>query len=414
MPTIIEMPSLSSTMRKGKVVKWHKKEGDFVKKGETLYEVQTDKVNVEVDSLVSGFLRKILLKEGVEAPVKTPIAIICESMEEDISSVVEAQLLAGIPSAEERPKEAEPEAPGTRRPGSEGERRIKISPLAKRIADEEGIDIKTVRGSGPDGRITREDVEKAKAERSRKPSAPGEGEPSGEPQFEAETHAEIALTPMRRVIAQRLQESKATAPHFYVDVTADATALKQLRDSLLRRVEKEETKVTYNDLLIKIASQALREFPMVNASFLGDRIRLHKVVHIGVAVAVEEGLVVPVIRNADQKSILQISREVMELAAKARNKRLLPHEYEGGTFTITNMGMFGAETFHAILNPPESAILAVGTILSKPVAAEDKVVVRPCMKLSLSVDHRVVDGALASRFIARIKELVEDPLLMLA
>jgi pyruvate dehydrogenase E2 component (dihydrolipoamide acetyltransferase) len=413
MLTIIEMPSLSSTMRKGKVVKWHKKEGDFVDKGETLFEVQTDKVSVEVDSPVSGFLRKILLEEGIEAPVNVPIAIVCDNMEEDIPSVVEAKPSVGIPPAERKPEEVAPETPRRDEAEAGGETRIKISPLAKRIAEEEGIDIQTIKGTGPGGRITKEDVERTKAERTQRQPIPGKFDATGEPQPEMESYEELELTPMRKVIARRLQESKTTAPHFYVDVTADATALKQLRDSLLRKMEKEGAKITFNDILVKIASQALKEFPTVNASFFGDRIRLYKAIHIGVAVAVEDGLIVPVVRNADQKSILQISREVMELAGKARNKRLLPHEYEGGTFTITNMGMFGVETFHAILNPPESAILSVGAIISKPVAVEDKVAVRPCMKLSLSVDHRVVDGALASRFIVRIKELVEAPLLML-
>ena len=414
MLTIIEMPSLSSTMRKGRVIKWHKREGDFVEKGETLFEVQTDKVSVEVDSLVSGFLRKILLGEGIEVAVNAPIAIIGDNMEEDISSVVEAKPSAGIPPAEKKPEEVEPETPRRDEAETEGEKRIKISPLAKRIAEEEGIEIEALKGTGPGGRITKEDVERAKAERTQRQAIPGKAEATREPQPEMEGFEEIELTPMRKVIARRLQESKATAPHFYVDVTADVTALRQLRDTLRRKMEKEGAKITFNDILVKIGSQALKEFPMVNASFFGDRIRLHKAINIGVAVAVEDGLIVPVVRNADQKSILQISREVMELAGKARNKRLLPHEYEGGTFTITNMGMFGVETFHAILNPPESAILSVGAIISKPVAAEDKVVVRPCMKLSLSVDHRVVDGALASRFIVRIKELVEAPLLMLA
>ncbi len=414
MLTIVEMPSLSSTMRKGKVVKWHKKEGDYVRKGETLFEVQTDKVNVEVDSLVSGFLRKVLLREGIEVAVNTPIAIICDSLEEDLSSALEAASLPGLPSMERKPDEAGFDISARERAETEGERRIKISPLARRMAEEEGIEIQTIRGTGPGGRITKEDVERVKAERKQRRPVPDKVEPAQEAQPGMPDYEEVALTPMRSVVARRLQESKATAPHFYVDVTADATALKQLRDSLVSKTEKEGVRATYNDILIKIVSHALREFPMVNASFLQDRIRLHKAINIGVAVCVEEGLLVPVLRNADQKSITQISREVAELAGKARNKRLLPHEYEGGTFTITNMGMFGVETFHAILNPPESGILAVGTIVSTPLVIEDEIRARPCMKLSLSVDHRIVDGALASRFIVRIKELVENPLLMLA
>jgi len=414
MATIIEMPSLSSTMRKGKVVRWHKGEGDFVQKGETLFEVQTDKVNVEVDALVSGFLRRILLKEGIEAPVKTPIAIICDSREEDISSILRERDLVSVPPAEEALDEKVPSVPKPPGQRPEGEGRIRISPLARRMAEEVGIDTRTLRGTGPEGRITKQDIERAVAERSQREtlSARAEEEPAWQVKL-GET-SEIELTPMRKIMAQRLQQSKVTAPHFYVEMTADATALQQSRKDLQRRMEGKDIKITFNDILIKIVSHALGEFPMVNASFLGDRIRLHKAVHMGVAVAIDEGLVVPVVRDANQKSISQISREVAELAAKARNKRLLPSEYEGGTFTITNMGMFGVESFHAIINPPESAILAVGAITAKPVVVDGEICVRPCMKLCLSADHRVVDGALAARFLARVKDLTEAPLLMLA
>jgi len=398
-------------MKKGKVVKWHKKEGDFVNKGEILFEVQTDKVNVEVDSLVTGFLRRILLREGLEATVHTAIAVISESMDEDISQTAEAR-----PSAGARPSaEAAAAAAGASRPerGGEGER-IRISPLARKIAEENGIDIRAVTGTGPQGRITREDVEKAVGERSQKrPVSPG-AEPQAAPKQVEQEYEDIELTPMRSIIASRLQQSKATAPHFYVDVSADCTALKQLRDELQKRLEKQSAKITLNDILIKIVSHALKEFTGVNASFLGDRIRQYKAVNIGLAVAVDEGLVVPVIRDTDTKSISQISREAADLAARARGKRLLPKDYEGGTFTITNMGMFGVEGFHAIINPPESGILAVGAMALRPAVVDGELTVRPMMKLCLSVDHRVVDGALAARFLARVKEIVESPLLMFA
>jgi len=259
-----------------------------------------------------------------------------------------------------------------------------------------------------------EDVEKAVGERSRKPSVSAGAEPEAAAKQEGPEYEDIELTPMRSIIASRLQQSKATAPHFYVDVHADCTALKQLRDELQKKLEKQGARITLNAILIKIASHALREFPAVNGSFLGDRIRVHKAVNIGVAVAVEQGLVVPVIRNTDTKSISRISREAEDLAAKARGKKLLPQDYEGGTFTITNMGMFGVEGFHAIINPPESGILAVGAMVLRPEVAEGQVVVRPMMKLCLSVDHRVIDGALAARFLVRIKEMVESPLLMFA
>jgi pyruvate dehydrogenase E2 component (dihydrolipoamide acetyltransferase) len=414
MPTIIEMPSLSSTMKKGKVVKWHKRDGDSIKKGEMLFEVETDKANVEVDSIASGFLRRILLREGVEAPVNTPIAIISESLNDDISSVIETAPGIEASATAREGEKGEPEVATPAKVEAKEDKRIKVSPLARRIAEAQGLDIQTITGTGPEGRITKEDVERTIAEKTQAAPAPVKAEAGREPERGTEGYEDIELTQMRRVIAQRLQESKATAPHFYVDVTADATALKQLKQDLQRRMEKQGAKITLDGILVKIVAQALREFPMVNACFLGDRIRLHKAINIGVAVAVDEGLVVPVITNADQKSILQISLEVTELAGKARNKRLLPSESQGGTFTVTNMGMFGVESFHAIINPPESAILSVGAMIAKPVVVEGEIGVRPCVKLSVSVDHRVVDGALAARFLARVKELVEAPLLMLA
>lgn len=402
MLTVIELPSLSSTMKKGKVVKWHKNEGDFVQKGETLFELQTDKVNVEVDSVASGFLRKILLPAEVEAPVHTPIAVLSDSMDEDISSVAEEKPpIPPLPVPEGR---VQAEVEGARQ---------RISPLARKIASEAGMDIQNIQGTGPGGRITREDVERAMAQRSKETAAPAKVGKEREPQREMPDFEDLEITPMRRIIAQRLQASKVAAPHFYVDITADATAITQLKEKLDKSVEEQGSRISLNDILIKIVAHALKEFPGVNASFLGDRIRVYKAVHMGVAVAVDEGLLVPVIRNADQKSIQQISHEAKELAGKARNRRLLPQEYEGGTFTLSNMGMFGVESFHAIINPPEGGILAAGAVIPKPVAMEGTIVVRPCWKLSLSVDHRVVDGALAARFLACVKELVETPALML-
>jgi len=398
---VIEMPALSSTMKKGKVVKWHKKEGDFVEKGETLFEVETDKVNVEVESLASGLLRKILLGEGIEVPVNTPIAIISDTMDEDISSVIGAKPSVSVSPAKQEPKEVK-----------RWISKPKISPLARRIAEEEDIDIQTIEGTGPGGRITKQDIERAIAERSQAPLKPTKAEAKYEVTPEIQGYEDIELTKMRKVTAQRLQESKVTAPHFYVDVTTDATAIAQLKGDFGKRSEKSAGKITVNDILIKIVSQALKEFPMVNASFLKDRIRVYRTINIGVAVAVDDGLVVPVVRNSDQKSISQISHEVTELARKARTKRLVPDEYMGGTFTITNLGMFGVESFHAIINPPESGILAVSAIIQKPVVVDGEITIRPCVKLSLSVDHRVVDGAVAAQFLARIKELVEDPFLL--
>ncbi len=407
MLTIIEMPALSSTMKTGKVVKWYKREGDPVDKGEVLFEVETDKVNVEVESLASGWLRKILIQEGIDVPVNTPIAVISESMDEDISSVMDAVPSPPIPSDQEEPR-AEPEKAKQKIP------KPKISPLARRVAEEKGIDIQTLRGTGPEGRITRKDVEDAVQEAYQARAEPVKPEAEHEVPMEAADYEDIPLTKMRKVVAERLQESKATAPHFYVDVSADATELILFKEMLEKQSEKFKARITFNDIIIKFVSQALKEFPMVNARFLPDRIRLHRAVHIGVAVAMDEGLVVPVIRNTDKKSISRISREVTELVDKARHKKLLPAEYTGGTFTITNLGMFGVESFHAIINPPESAILAVSAIIRKPVVVNDEIKIRPCLTLSLAVDHRVVDGAMAARFLSRVKELIEIPALMLA
>lgn len=407
MITVIEMPALSSTMKDGKVVKWYKKEGDAVEKGEVLFEVETDKVNVEVESLASGWLRKIIIEEGIEVPVHTTIAIISESMDEDISSVLESTPPISASTVAEEPDEETEKGP--KKKVEHAISKPKISPLARRIAEEKGIDIRILKGTGPGGRITGKDVEAAMEDLSKAPPEPAQTWAKQDALSEAEGYEDVALTKIKKVSAERLQASKVTAPHFYVDVTADATGMTKLKDNLEKRSEKPKLKISFNDIVIKVVSQALKEFPMVNASFLGDRIRVYKAINIGVAVAIDEGLVVPVVRNADQKSILQISHEVVELASKARNKKLLPHEYQGGTFTITNLGMFGVERFHAIINPPESGILAVGAIISKPISVEDEVAIRPCLKLSLSVDHRVVDGALAAQFLACIKKFVEAP-----
>jgi pyruvate dehydrogenase E2 component (dihydrolipoamide acetyltransferase) len=411
----IELPKLSAQMEVGKVVKWYKQEGDRVEKGEILFEVETDKASVEVESDHAGYLRRILLQPGVEVPVNTPIAVLADTLEEDISPAVGGAPVQAAAPAATTGADPQPASPQTPSSAPSDEKRIKISPLARRIAGEHGLDIRHIEGTGPGGRITREDVEKALAPAAEKPARPAAAAPvATEAGPTAEDFEDIELTKMRRVIAERLSESKRTAPHFYVDVTADATALMQLKSDFEKKADQLGVKITFNDILIKLVAQTLKEFPMVNASFLGDRIRMYRAVNVGVAVGMEEGLIVPVLRDVDQKSLSQIGREVRDLAQRARNKKLLPEEYLGGTFTITNLGMFGVENFHAIINPPESGILAASSIIPKPVALEGEVEIRPCLKLSLSVDHRVVDGVLAARFLARVKELVEAPFLMFA
>ena len=408
MPTIIQMPTLSSTMERGKIVKWCVQEGAQVKEGEILFEVETDKANVEVESTATGFLRKILIGVGTEVPVQTALAVVTKTMEEDVAAVPE------VASAQASTSDQEEDAPvaAAKSAAPQAGGRIKISPLARRIAKERGIDITTLTGSGPGGRIIKQDVEKAAAGVVAPPTpAPTEAVVRDAGAVD-EGFEEIEITKMRQVIAQRLSESKRTAPHFYIDMSADATAISQLKEDLAKKSEQVGIKVTINDILIKLVSQALKEFPRVNAALINDRIRVFKAVNVGVAVGIEEGLIVPVVKNADRKTISEIGREVRDLAEKARTKRLLPDEYSGGTFTISNLGMFGVETFHAILNPPESGILAVSAAIPKPVVVNGEIVVRPCMKLSLSVDHRLVDGVLAAKFLRRVKELVEAPFLM--
>ena len=424
MVTIIEMPKLSATMEKGKVVQWYKEEGDDVEKGEILFEVETDKANVEIESYADGFLRKVLVEAGVEVPVNTSIALIADSMDENIDATVESGP-EKTPEANEPAPAAADLPPSKPAAGSDAERRIiKISPLARRLAKEHGLDIESLVGAGPEGRIVKADVLKA-AEKKKQKSAAAPS-PAAPPALSAppaaappvadtgDAYQDIELTKMRKVIAERLSESKRTAPHFYIDMTTDATALMQLRGDLVKKAERLGTKVTYNDIVIKLVSQALKEMPTVNASYQGDRIRVHRPVNIGVAVGVDEGLIVPVIKDVDRKTISEISLEMKALAEKARNKKLLPEDYTGGTFTVTNLGMFGVETFHAIINPPESAILAVSSLIKKPVVVDDEIRVRPCMTISLSIDHRVIDGVLAAKFLGRVKELIETPYLLFA
>ena len=403
----VDMPQLGPTMETGKVVRWIKTEGDKVDKGEILFEVETDKANVEVESYESGVLRKIIVGENIEVPVNTPIALIADSMSEDISSFAGADGGAGEePAAEAGPEPAKKPAPKAAE--APGKRKIvKISPLARRMAQENNLEIEGITGTGPGGRITKEDVEKALTGKT-VAEAEVPDEPAAEEPFE-----DVVLTKMRQVIAQRLSESKQTAPHFYIDITADATALTEMRAELVKKADTLGVKITFNDILIKLVAQALKEFPGVNASFQSDTIRMHKAVNIGVAVGVEDGLVVPVVKNVDTKSISRIAKDVRELAEKAHGKKLLPSDYAGGTFTISNLGMYGVDSFHAIINPPESAILAAAAIIPRPMVIDGEVVVRPSMKISMSVDHRVIDGVLAAKFLGRVKELIEAPYLLI-
>lgn len=401
MATKMLMPKLSDTMEEGVILKWRKKEGEKVKAGEILADIQSDKADMEQEAYDSGVLLKIFPKEGEGVKVGAPLVIIGKEGE-DISALL-AEASATAPTALKH--EAAPvAAPATQpvvaapvnAPAVDGGGRIKVSPLAKKIAQEKNIDLRTISGSGPFGRIVKADVEArgGGAVLSRKILAP--------------LHTkEIPLSMMRKTIAKRLLESKITIPHFYLTVEVNMKRAIDFRTSLN---EITGTKISYNDIVLKTVALALRENPKANSSFLGEKIVEHGRIDISVAVAVDEGLITPVIRNADQKTIAEISTETKELAKRAREGKLKIEEFTNGTFTISNLGMYDVENFAAIINPPEGAILAVGTIVEKPVVENGQVVVGNTMKVTLSCDHRVVDGAIGAQFLQSFKRIIENPL----
>src|SRR5712691_1651547 len=437
----VEMPKMGDTMEEGKILRWIKKEGDPVKKGEMLAEVETDKVNIEIEAFASGTLRKILVSEGNSAPIGAAIALI-GAADEPLSEN------PGGNGATKTPATREPgeHSPGNAQsvpaqvlsstvaapiPGKGG--RIFISPIARRIAQEHRLDYATLQGTGPNGRIIKMDVEAALSRLQPVVTAMPEavGVPGAQPvppqalpvsstepimaSIDTGEVVEIPLTAMRRTIARRLSQSMQTAPHFYVTSVIDTDKLAALRQQINAYAASEPTpiKVSFNDLIVKAVAKALVRMPQMNVSFAEDRLLQKKQVHIGVAVALEQGLIVPVLRNADQRGILDIARETRRLAEAARDGKLRPEEFSGGTFTVSNLGMFDVESFTAVINPPESAILAVGSITPTPVVVDGQVVVRNRMKVTLSSDHRAIDGATAARFLQQFKRLLEEPLGML-
>jgi pyruvate dehydrogenase E2 component (dihydrolipoamide acetyltransferase) len=437
----VEMPKMGDTMEEGKILRWIKQEGDSVTRGESLAEVETDKVNIEIEAFAGGVLRKILVPEGASAPIGAGIALI-GAPDEPLPD-----LLAGNGSARAAattPKETEkgattPEAPAQKlegllregtvgysqgtpqqpglqiAPATESFERIFISPIARRIAEEHQLDYSRVEGTGPNGRIIKMDIEAALAQRQEIPAVPlpvqVPVEETAPAIIEAGEVTEIPLTAMRRTIAKRLSQSMQTAPHFYVTSVIDTGKLADLRRQINEYAQKEPdpVKVSFNDLLVKAVALALVRMPQVNVSFAEDRLILKKQVHIGMAVALEQGLIVPVIRNADQRRILDLARESQRLAELARTGKLRPEDFSGGTFTVSNLGMFDVDSFTAVINPPESAILAVGSITPTPVVIDGQVVVRDRMKMTLSSDHRAIDGATAARFLQEVKRLLEEP-----
>ena len=409
---LVLMPKMSDTMTEGVIAAWHKKVGDTVKSGELMAEIETDKATMEYESYHTGTLLYIGAKEKESIPINGVLAIVGEKDADWKALLKAAQAEApkeeesSAPSAAPAPP-ASPQPAGT--PSSQASNgRLKASPLAKKMAKDLGYDLSKIEGSGDQGRITKRDVENYKPGAA--PAKEGEKAvvlPSvvGEESFE-----EVALSQMRKTIARRLAESKFTAPHFYLTMEIDMDRAIQARKSIN---EVSPVKVSFNDLVIKAVAAALRQHPDVNVSWLGDKIRKNHHIHIGVAVAVKDGLVVPVIRFADNKSLAHISSEVKSLAQRAHDKKLQPSDWEGSTFTVSNLGMFGIEGFTAIINPPDACILAVGGIKETPVVKNGQIVPGNTMKVTMSCDHRAVDGAVGSAFLQRLKGLLEDPVRIL-
>lgn len=413
MAEIVRMPKLSDTMTEGVVSKWHKKIGDKVKSGDLLADIETDKATMEFESFSDGVLLHQGVPEGGTAPVDSVLAILGKEGE-DISALL-AEAGSAAPAAEpkkseDKKEEAQPAEPApaaeekAESAGGSSDGRVFASPLAKSMAKDKGVDLSTVKGTGEGGRIVKRDIENYTPAAASKPAGKALPVVSGE-----ESYEEVPLSQMRKTIARRLAESKFSAPHFYLTMDLDMDNAIAARKSIN---EFGETKISFNDLVIKAVAVALKKHPKVNSSWLGDKIRYNHHVHIGVAVAVEDGLVVPVVKFADTKSLAHINEEVKTLAAKSRDKKIQPAEMEGNTFTISNLGMYGIESFTAIINPPSSCILAVGAIRQEPVVKNGQIVPGNRMKVTLSCDHRSVDGATGSEFLLTFKQLVENPILM--
>ncbi len=396
------MPKMGETAEKGKIVKWLKKEGEKVEKGEPLLEIETEKTTIEVEARASGILRKVLAKEGEELPIATVIAYIGEKDE----PLPEQTVRVSQPSITTAIKETG-EVTLEKREKLEVKEglKIKVSPLAKKIAEEKGVDLSKVIGTGPEGRITKEDVLNYLAS---KPPAPIVKETVLEaaiPEFHI-----VPMSSMRRAIAKKMAESKMHVPHFYVSMEIDMTEAAKMRENLIQSFEaKTGVRLSFTHLIIKAVAMALKEYPQLNSSLDGENIKIWRDINIGIAVSLDDGLIVPVLRGADRMDLLQISSETERLITRAREKKLREEEYSGGTFTISNMGPLGVESFIAIINIPETAILATGKISEKPVIQNGQITIRKMMNATLSADHRIVDGSVAAKFLNRVKQILEAP-----
>jgi pyruvate dehydrogenase E2 component (dihydrolipoamide acetyltransferase) len=405
MATKILMPKLSDTMAEGVILKWLKKEGEKVKQGETLVEIESDKADMELEAYDSGVLRKILVPEGGKAGIGAPIGIIA-GVNEDITGLLnETMPIPQKPQTKEAasPTTLPPSLSHLGTPSIATDDHVKASPLAKRLAVENKIELRSISGTGPQGRIIKRDIEPLiDGKKTISAKVPVSIIPGG--------HRDMELSLIRKTIAKRMQESKQTVPHFYVTVEIDMDPVISFREQLNSATD---SKISFTDILVKAAASTLMRHPNINATYLGNTMRQFGEAHIAVAVALDEGLVTPVLRNCEQKTILQINSELHDLAERARSRRLKPEEYQGATFTISNLGMFGVEDFVAIVNPPEGAILAVGSIIEKPVVKKGQIVIGHTMKVTLSSDHRIIDGAVAARFLQDLKILIEKPVALM-
>lgn len=443
MPTEILMPALSPTMEEGTLAKWLVKEGDTVSSGDLIAEIETDKATMEFEAVDEGVVGKILVAEGSEGvKVNTPIAVLLEDGEsaDDIQS--SAANGTAAPAAEpakdaaaaksETPKDDAPKAEAKAAPaapqGADGSR-IFASPLARRIAADKGLDLAQITGSGPKGRIVKADVIDAKPQAAAAPKAEAAGAspaaaaaapagPSADQvarMYEGRDYEEVKLDGMRKTIAARLTEAKQQVPHFYLRRDIQLDALLKFRGELNKQLEARGVKLSVNDFIIKACALALQSVPDANAVWAGDRVLKMKASDVAVAVAIEGGLFTPVLQDSDSKSLSALSAEMKDLAARARDRKLAPHEYQGGSFAISNLGMFGIDNFDAVINPPHGAILAVGAGVKKPVVGKDgELAVATVMSVTLSVDHRVIDGALGAELLNAIKDNLENPMVMLA
>ncbi len=427
MPIEILMPALSPTMTEGNLAKWLKKEGDEIAAGDVIAEIETDKATMEVEAVDEGRLGKILVGEGTEGvAVNAPIALLLEEGEAaaSLDDLPETRPAKPEPAPAAEAKRAQPAEkasapePAAKTNGQAKGDRIFASPLAKRMAANEGLDLSTLTGSGPHGRIVKADIERALEDGAGK-AAPAKAEaPTARPETAAAVTdpaapvEEIALTNMRKVIARRLTESKQTVPHFYLTMDCELDALLGLRKQLNER-DGADYKLSVNDFVIKAVALALKKVPMANVSWGGDKILKYLSIDISVAVAIPDGLITPIIRDADQKGLGKISEEMKDLAARAKDGKLKPEEFQGGSFSISNLGMFGVKDFQAVINPPQACILAVGAGEKRPVIRDGAVAAATVMSCTLSVDHRAVDGALGAQLLQAFKRYIEEPLSML-